>query len=228
MIFAPWPSRLSAHDLAFAGLLFCVSQVMILSCTPPRALTCLTRTWAAARAGSSKGDMLPLLSKAQPITTGAPAAFADPVTVTASTSAVTMARSAASAPFLFTFTSTSCAVAWTSGAESRVRLLFRLDQALERCMQRSIDPMALRLSHERTGDQIDLGAPASLDVPQHRWIVRAPSPGGEHVHLPGVVVQLDALGRRDGLALLDQPEDEVTEIRGLLAGGEVPVVGTLR
>ena len=104
MMFAPCPSRLSAHDFALAGLLFCVSQVMILSCTPPRALTCFTRTWAAARAGSSKGAMLPLLSNAQPITTCFPAALADPVTVAATTSAATMTRSAPSAPFLFTFT----------------------------------------------------------------------------------------------------------------------------
>src|SRR3954449_2465747 len=229
MTFAPWPSRLSAHAFALAGLLFCVSQVMILSCTPPRALTCLTRTCAAARAGSSKGDIWPLLSYAQPITTDLPAADAEPVTVAARTSAVSMTRSAASAPFLFTFTWTSCAVANTSGGwESRVGLLFGLDQAAESSVQRSGHAVALGFPYERARDQVDLGAPASLDVLEHRWIVRAAAPGREDVHLPRVVVQLDARRQRDVLALLDQVEDELTEIGRCLARCEVPVVRQVR
>ncbi len=122
---APLSSRLSAHDLALAGLLFWVSQVMIFTCTPPRALICLTRTLAAASAGLSKGAMLPLLSKAQPIVI-APfvAAAAVPVTETPTPSAATTARSAPSAPLLFTFTTSSCAFAFTCGAESRTTPLW--------------------------------------------------------------------------------------------------------
>src|SRR3954463_13275263 len=70
---APWPIRLSAHDLAFDALLFCVSQVLITNlwpAAPPLAFSCLTRIFAAARAGSSNGDICPDLSNAQPITTG--------------------------------------------------------------------------------------------------------------------------------------------------------------
>src|SRR2546423_7046986 len=73
MILAPCPSRLTAHDLALAGLLFCVSQVLITKCrlrTPPLALICLTRIFAAASAGSSNGAIWPFESKAQPITIG--------------------------------------------------------------------------------------------------------------------------------------------------------------
>src|SRR5689334_16372650 len=124
-----------------------------------------------------------------------------------------MTRNAASAPFLFTFTWTSCAVANTSGGwESRVRLFFGLDQTAESSVQRSGHPMALRFPYECARDQVDLGAPASLDVLEHRWIVRAAPLGGEHVHLPRVVVQLDAGRVRDRLALLDQVEDEVAEV----------------
>src|SRR3954463_1783186 len=59
---APWPIRLSAHDLAFAALLFCVSQVLITNlwpAAPPLAFSCLTRIFAAASAGSSNGDLCP-------------------------------------------------------------------------------------------------------------------------------------------------------------------------
>ena len=65
MMSAPLPIRLAAHDLAFAGLLFCVSQVRIrsfLPLTPPRALSWFTRTFAAASAGPSNGAMLPFPS----------------------------------------------------------------------------------------------------------------------------------------------------------------------
>ena len=74
MMFAPLPSRLAAHDFAFAGLLLFVSQVSIRSgrpMTPPFALIWLTRIFAAASAGPSNGAMFPLLSNAQPITIGA-------------------------------------------------------------------------------------------------------------------------------------------------------------
>ena len=65
MMSAPLPIRPAAHAFAFAGLLFCVSHVMIRSLrplTPPRALICWTRTLAAASAGPSNGAMFPLPS----------------------------------------------------------------------------------------------------------------------------------------------------------------------
>ena len=58
MMSAPLLSSLRAHDLARAGLLFCVSHVSsrsILPSTPPLALTSLTRIFAVARAGPSNG-----------------------------------------------------------------------------------------------------------------------------------------------------------------------------
>src|SRR6188472_3047879 len=74
MMLDPWPSRLTAHALAVVGLFPCVLQVLITRCrpptTPPFALICLTRIFAAASAGLSNGAILPLESKAHPITIG--------------------------------------------------------------------------------------------------------------------------------------------------------------
>src|SRR4051812_13484818 len=102
---APWPIRLSAHDLAFDALLFCVSQVLITNlwpAAPPLAFSCLTRIFAAARAGSSNGDICPDLSNAQPITTGffADDAACPPLVAASAAIAVATPRSATSAPHL--------------------------------------------------------------------------------------------------------------------------------
>src|SRR3954454_23399785 len=102
---APWPIRLSAHDLAFAALLFCVSQVLITNlcpAAPPLAFSCLTRIFAAASAGSSNGDICPDLSNAQPITTGflALAAACPPLVATSAASAVATPTSASNAHHL--------------------------------------------------------------------------------------------------------------------------------
>ncbi len=102
MIFAPPPSSRCAHDFAVAGLLPCVSHVLICSGrppTPPFAFHCLTRTWAAARAGPSNGAMPPLLSNAQPIVIGVVAVLAAEARTVPTTAAVaaTSATSAASA-----------------------------------------------------------------------------------------------------------------------------------
>src|SRR4249919_250806 len=73
MTLAPWPSKLRAHAFALVASLFCVSQVLITNlwpAAPPFALICLMRILAAARAGLSNGDIFPLLSYAQPMTTG--------------------------------------------------------------------------------------------------------------------------------------------------------------
>src|SRR5919202_3925881 len=79
MMFAPCPSRLTAHALAVVGLLFCVLQVLIRyrrPLTPPLALIWPIRIFAAASAGSSNGAIWPLLSNAHPITIGFFAAVA--------------------------------------------------------------------------------------------------------------------------------------------------------
>src|SRR6478736_5188815 len=73
MTFAPPLSSLSAQAFATAGLLPCVSQVLICSwrpSTPPFAFQYATRSFAAARAGPSNGAIAPLLSNAQPIVIG--------------------------------------------------------------------------------------------------------------------------------------------------------------
>jgi hypothetical protein len=102
MTSAPLPSRLAAHDFALAGLLLFVSQVSILSgrpATPPLALIWPMRTFAAARAGPSKGAMLPLLSNAQPITIGACAFVVEPP-IPVPTVATTSPARASSAPIV--------------------------------------------------------------------------------------------------------------------------------
>ena len=106
MMSAPLPSRLAAHDFAFAGLLLFVSQVSSLSgrpVTPPLALIWLMRTFAAASAGPSNGAMLPLLSNAQPITIGAGAFVVEPPSPvpTVATTSPDTASSAPRAPHLF-------------------------------------------------------------------------------------------------------------------------------
>src|SRR4051794_36265497 len=96
--------------------------------------------------------------------------------------------------------------------ESCVRLLSRLDEAVERGVERNVDAAARGLAYEGAGDQVDLGGPTGFDVLEHRGIVGGASPGREDVHLPGIVVQLDPCGLRDRLALVDEGVDEVAEI----------------
>ena len=138
MIFAPWPSRLSAHALAFAGLLFCVSQVMIFSCTPPRALTCFTR-YLEPQPGRDRrrATCCPCCrSPADP--TCLPAAVAVPVTVDADERR-DRGEERSEHSLLFTFTNLLC-VAFTTGSESRIRLLFRLDEPAERRVEGASTP----------------------------------------------------------------------------------------
>src|SRR5205085_485138 len=70
----------------------------------------------------------------------------------------------------------------------------------------------------------DLGRPPRRDVLEHRRVVAAAALRCEDVHLPGVLMELDPGGRGDPLALLDQAVDEVAEVAGVLALGEVAVV----
>src|SRR5882757_8265184 len=105
-----WPTSFAPHDFATSALLPCVSQVTILSgrpLTPPFALIFATSTLAAASAGWSNGAMLPVLSSAQPITIGLPAADAGVTLLTVAARTATRARNTPSAPLLDTFTTLS-------------------------------------------------------------------------------------------------------------------------
>src|SRR5215210_7503258 len=101
MTSAPCPSRLSAQDFAFAGLLLSVSQVLIWNWTVAFfcALIWATRIFAAASAGVSNGFMFPVESNAQPITTFFLAAGAalPPVVPTSAATAAAPATSATNA-----------------------------------------------------------------------------------------------------------------------------------
>ena len=112
MMFEPCPISFSAHALAIAGLLPCVSHVMISSLrpsTPPLALTWLTRSFAAASAGPSNGAIAPLPSNAQPITIGEAAvvraaAVAATATTVATTTSSTSPRRELGPLILYSFT----------------------------------------------------------------------------------------------------------------------------
>ena len=67
------------------------------------------------------------------------------------------------------------------------------------------DVVLLRLAHQRAGDELDLRRPVRVDVLQHRRVVRRPTPGREDVHLPRVVVKLDAGGPGDRLPSSTSP-----------------------
>ena len=71
--------------------------------------------------------------------------------------------------------------------------------------------MALCLSDQRAIDQLHLGRPPRFDVLEHRRIVRAPTFGRKYVHLPGVIMELDACRSGDTLALVDERVDDVED-----------------
>src|SRR2546430_163898 len=85
--------------------------------------------------------------------------------------------------------------------------------------------MTLRLPDDRSVDQVHFGRSPSLDVLEHRGIVRASAFGGEDVHLPGIVAQLDTCCRSDELAFVDESVDEMAEIGLDVLGSEVCIVG---
>src|SRR5205823_11846991 len=82
----------------------------------------------------------------------------------------------------------------------------------------------LGFAYEGAVDQLELGRPARFDVLEHRREVPVPALGREYVHLPRVVVQLDACGVRDRLPLVDEVANEVAEVRQRLGLGEVEVM----
>src|ERR1043165_1944815 len=90
-------------------------------------------------------------------------------------------------------------------------------------MQRHGDVPRLGLTYERARDQLDLRLPARVDVLEHRRVVRIAALRREDVHLPRIVVQLDSRCGGDGLALVDEPVDEMPELtrRALLRAVEV-------
>src|SRR4051812_34222866 len=104
MMFAPCPSRLTAHCLAVVALLFWVLQVLIWSfrpLTPPFLLIWAIRIFAAASAGVSNGFILPAPSNAQPITIGFFAVVAAwPLDPTRAAVATAAPRSVAKTPHL--------------------------------------------------------------------------------------------------------------------------------
>ena len=115
MTSAPCESSFAAQARAIAGLLPCVLHVAMRSfrpLAPPRAFTCFTRIWAAARAGPSNGAMAPFPSYAHPITIGSFGAAGADAAVNATT-AVTVARTAASAPVFLLVITPPGAWVWT-------------------------------------------------------------------------------------------------------------------
>ena len=95
-------------------------------------------------------------------------------------------------------------------------------------MERHGNVAPLGLADERARDELDLGLPVRVDVLEHRRVVRRAALRREHVHLPGVVVELDARGGRDGLPLVDEAVDEVAEVARLGLLREVEVVRETR
>src|SRR5213080_3972093 len=73
----------------------------------------------------------------------------------------------------------------------RIRGLSGFHEAVEGRLERHLDAV-----------------PPRLDVFQHRRVVPASAPRREDVHLPRVLLQLDAGRGGDALALLDQLEDQ--------------------
>src|SRR5438445_5550234 len=148
---------------------------------------------------------------------GLPAAVAE-LAASAATAPITT-RSASSAPVVLrVITPSSCAELVCSSFEwcSPGRLL-RLDEPIHRGVQGDGHAVLLRLADERSRDQVDLGRSVVLEVLEHGRVVGTAAPGCEHVHLPWVVVQLDARRGRHGRALVDEVVDEVTEVgRALL------------
>src|SRR5262245_50394594 len=135
--------------------------------------------------------MPPLLSNAQPMTIGR--AAADEVPATRATTVMAAARSATKPRFILrSITPSSECVTHLTMTGSAPRFLLRLHEPVERRVQWHCDPVALRLADERAGDQVDLGRPVCFDVFEHRRIVRMAALGGVDVHLPRVLVELDA------------------------------------
>src|SRR5438067_6419628 len=110
----------------------------------------------------------------------------------------------------------------------RVARLPRLDEPIDGRLERYAHPEPLGLTDEGAVDQLELGRPAGLDVLEHRREMPVAALRREDVHLPRVVVQLDARGCGYRLSLVDEVADEVAEVEELRRLGEVEVVRELR
>ena len=164
MMSTPWPSSFAAQADAIAGLLPCVSQVTIFSgrpLTPPRALTWPTRTFAAASAGLSNGAIAPFESNAQPITIGLACRGRrrrdDDRNRGDRRERHEQRRKFPSGHYaLLGVCDGVCPSRELAGSPG---LLLCLDEPVQRRVQRNVDPVTVRLAHERAGDQVDLRRP---------------------------------------------------------------------
>ena len=124
MMSAP-PSRSDvAHAFAFAGSLFCVSQVLISRSrpsTPPSPLISSARIFAAASAGPSNGAIWPLESYAQPIVIGPDSCAPPPVS--AAVAAPSASPDSSSSPPQPAATSASRTTSDASAAQPVLRLI---------------------------------------------------------------------------------------------------------
>src|SRR4026209_89910 len=163
--------------------------------------------------------MLPTPSYAQPIVSVfacSEDAELPPTTATATTATAVRATSALPRFLISALLSTP----WLC----LPRCFLSSDQRVEQSMERDGHVVPFRLPDERAGDQLDLGLAVRVDVLEHLRVVRRASFRREDVHLPRVVVELDARGRRHGLPLFDETMHEVTELARPRLLREVQVV----
>src|SRR5919106_3291176 len=230
---APPSSSVVAQTLARDGSLFCVSHVSICSSrpsTPPCWLIWSTRILAAASAGPSNGAICPDASCAQPIVIGPSAAGAPASSSSPPHPAVPSARAATNSAALHPILprisppleSTRCVLRFYTRCllGLRIRGLPGFHERVERLVEGRRNGEPLPFANERAVDQLHLRRASRADVLEHRRMVRATPLRGVHVHLPGVIVHLDAGGVRHALALVDERVDELPEV----ALGEVEVV----
>ena len=164
--------RLAPHDFATSGLFPCVSQVTICSgrpLTPPlRVDRCDLDLGSGERRLVERRHVARAVVGPADHDRRAGRGGRSDACNRGGDDRRTRARSAASAPFVRTFMTTSLVrVHGTSGREqSRVRLLPRLDEAVERGVERDVDVVARGLAHQRARDQLDLGAVCVLRRPR--------------------------------------------------------------
>ena len=151
MMFAPCPSSFAAHAFAIAGLLPCVSHVVIWSGRPLDAalrVHLLRRAAAPRRApGRRTAPSRPCCrTPSRSRSAWCWAAGADAAVI--ATTAVSVASAAAIAPVFLLVITPPGALDWFEQASSRPRFLSRLDEAVQRRVQRHRNAVPLRLADE--------------------------------------------------------------------------------